>query len=97
MGTDKGIKNLRLPLGPGGEVKPLLAGSPIERKRWLRQDIYYQAPLFLRSFLYFLCRFIFRLGFLDGKEGGMFHFLQVFWSRLIVDIRLEELARSDET
>ncbi|MEW6214981.1 MAG: glycosyltransferase family 2 protein, partial [Nitrospirota bacterium] len=42
---------------------------------------------------YFFYRYFLRLGFLDGKEGFIFHFLQAFWFRLIVDIRLEELLR----
>ena len=48
-------------------------------------------PLYVRPFLYFIYRFIFRLGFLDGKEGMLFHFLQAFWYRLLVDIKIDEL------
>jgi hypothetical protein len=32
-----------------------------------------------------------RLGFLDGKEGFVFHVLQGFWYRLLVDINIDEL------
>jgi hypothetical protein len=39
-------------------------------------------------------RYICRVGFLDGKEGFIFHFLQAFWFRLLVDIKLEEMARA---
>jgi hypothetical protein len=31
------------------------------------------------------------LGFLDGKQGLIFHFLHGFWFRLLVDINLDEL------
>jgi hypothetical protein len=51
-------------------------------------------PLFVRPTLYFAYRYVFRLGFLDGKEGAIFHFLQAFWFRLLVDINLDELSRS---
>ena len=34
-----------------------------------------------------------RLGFLDGKQGFIFHFLQAFWYRLLVDINRDELER----
>jgi hypothetical protein len=34
------------------------------------------------------------LGFLDGKEGSIFHFLQAFWFRLVWDIRLEEILKA---
>ena len=43
-------------------------------------------PLYLRPLLYFCYRYVLRLGFLDGKEGFIFHFLQAFWYRLLVDI-----------
>ena len=35
-----------------------------------------------------------RLGFLDGKEGFIFHYMQAFWYRLLVDINRDELRRS---
>lgn len=62
-----------------------LRGSPIERRRWLRERLYNKFPLFFRPILYFLYRYIFRLGFLDGKEGLVFHFLQGCWYRFLVD------------
>jgi hypothetical protein len=43
---------------------------------------------------YFAYRYFLRLGILDGKEGFIFHFLQAFWFRLVLDIRLDELLRS---
>ena len=59
-------------------------------ERWVRKSIYIKLPLFFRSFLYFVWRYIFRLGFLDGKEGLIFHFLQGFWYRFLVDAKLYE-------
>jgi hypothetical protein len=46
--------------------------------------------LFLRAFLYFIYRYIFRLGFLDGIKGLVFHFLQGFWYRFLVDSKIYE-------
>jgi glycosyltransferase involved in cell wall biosynthesis len=74
------------------KATPRLFGTPDERVLWLK-DRYYRMPLFLRPLLYFLYRYFFLLGILDGKTGFVFHFLQAFWFRLIVDIRLEELMR----
>ena len=71
-------------------------GNSIERKRWLRNGIYNRAPLFLRAVLYWLYRYILRLGFLDGKEGFIFHFLQALWFRLLVDVKLDELRRAGQ-
>jgi glycosyltransferase involved in cell wall biosynthesis len=71
-------------------LKPSLFGTPDERTLWLK-TVYYRMPLYTRTALYFLYRYVVRLGILDGKEGAIFHFLQAFWFRLVVDIRLEEL------
>jgi glycosyltransferase involved in cell wall biosynthesis len=74
-----------------GEVRPRLYGTPIERRRWLKVNVFHKTPLFLRAFLYFNFRYFFRLGFLDGKKGLVFHFLQGFWFRFLVDAFVLEL------
>jgi hypothetical protein len=76
-----------------GLVQPSLFGSPIEQRRWLRNGLYYRAPLFLRAFMYWWYRYFARLGFLDGPEGLIFHFLQGFWYRFLVDAKIWELRR----
>ncbi len=75
------------------QVRPDFFGNPIERRRWLRNGLYGRAPLFARALLYWIYRYFLRFGFLDGKEGFIFHFLQGFWFRLLVDIKIEELRR----
>jgi glycosyltransferase involved in cell wall biosynthesis len=78
---------------PGPRVPATLTGGRIAQKRWLREKVYGQAPLFVRPLAYWLYRYFIRLGFLDGKEGLVFHFLQGFWYRLLVDaIILERRA-----
>ncbi len=74
------------------KLEPRLFGTPDERTLWLK-TIYYRTPLYVRPWIYFLYRYFGLLGFLDGKEGFIFHFLQAFWFRLVVDIRLEEMMR----
>jgi glycosyltransferase involved in cell wall biosynthesis len=76
------------------KATPRFFGTPDERILWLK-DRYYRLPLFVRPALYFLYRYFFLLGILDGRTGFVFHFLQAFWFRLVVDIRLEELLRSN--
>jgi glycosyltransferase involved in cell wall biosynthesis len=71
-------------------VKSDPLGNPIERKRWLREGVYARAPLFIRPFLYGLYRYVLRLGFLDGKEGLIFHFLQGCWYRFLIDCEILE-------
>jgi glycosyltransferase involved in cell wall biosynthesis len=72
------------------KLEPRLMGHPDQRTLWLKTR-YYKLPLFLRPFLYFSYRYFVLLGFLDGGNGFIFHFLQAFWFRLIVDVRLSEL------
>ena len=77
----------------GRQVDPNLMGNPIQRRRWLRNS-YGSGPLFVRAFLYGFYRYIFRLGFLDGKEGLVFHVLQGFWFRFLVDSLIFEQNRN---
>ena len=62
----------------------------VKARRWAKNNLYGRAPLFFRSFIYFIYRYFFRLGFLDGAEGLIFHFLQGFWYRFLVDAKLFE-------
>ncbi len=74
-------------------VKPRLFGSQTERKRWLKYMVYYKTPLMRRAHWYFLYRYILRGGFLDGKEGLAFHFLQGYWYRFLVDAKILEAEK----
>ena len=60
-------------------------------KRWLKESIYVHAPLGYRAFAYFIYRYIFRFGFLDGTWGSAFHLLQGFWYRYLVDLKVLEV------
>lgn len=70
----------------------LLSGQA-RRKRWLKEKIYGRLPAALRSSLYFFYRYVLGRGFLDGKEGFFFHFLQAYWYRTYVDASLCEMER----
>lgn len=67
----------------------LFSGNAIETRRWLR-EAYNRLPLFVRPVLYFVYRYFLRGGFLDGREGLVFHFLQGFWYRFLVDALIFE-------
>jgi len=67
-------------------------GTPDERVLWLKQ-VWNGLPLYWRPALYFVYRYVLRLGFLDGREGFVFHVLQAYWYRLLVDINVDELRR----
>lgn len=83
---------LRRQGGIDWKLTPKLSGTSDERTLWLKTR-YYRLPLFIRPALYFFYRYVLLLGVLDGKNGFLFHFLQAFWFRLVVDVRLEELLR----
>jgi len=76
----------------GEEVASKLFGTDAERKRWLKMK-YVRAPLFLRPFINFFIRYILKAGFLDGKQGFIWHFLQGFWYRFLVDAKIYEIKK----
>ncbi|MBU1215103.1 MAG: glycosyltransferase family 2 protein [Gammaproteobacteria bacterium] len=59
-------------------------------RRFLREEIYDRFPLFIRPFGFWFYRYIFRLGFLDGMPGFVFHLLHAFWYRILVDALIFE-------
>lgn len=67
------------------------------RKRFLKEYVYNKLPFWAGPTGYFLFRFIFQLGFLDGPEGVIYHFLQGFWYRFLVaaKVREYEIAMKD--
>jgi glycosyltransferase involved in cell wall biosynthesis len=67
-----------------------VTGRQDTARRWVKDKLYLRTPLFVRPFLYFVYRYFFRLGFLDGTRGLIFHFLQAFWYRFLVDAKLYE-------
>jgi glycosyltransferase involved in cell wall biosynthesis len=69
--------------------------SQASQRRWVKKNMYSKSPLFLRAFLYFLMRYTVGLGFLDGVEGLIFHFLQGFWYRFLVDAKIYELRKNN--
>ncbi|WP_421716486.1 glycosyltransferase family 2 protein [Arcobacter arenosus] len=74
------------------EVNSNFFGTQEERKRFLKKK-YANLPLFTRPFIYFLWRYFIKLGFLDGKQGLIWHFLQGFWYRFLVDAKIYEIQK----
>ena len=70
--------------------------SQASQRRWVKKNFYGRSPLFLRAFLYFLMRYFIGLGFLDGIQGLIFHFLQGFWYRFLVDAKIYDIRRSQK-
>lgn len=55
---------------------------------------YYKAPRYIRAWAWFLYNYIFRGGFLDGKEGLIYYFLECYWYRLLVDAKIFEYEKT---
>ncbi|NDW09012.1 glycosyltransferase family 2 protein [Dysgonomonas sp. 520] len=71
--------------------KMLTPESQAKRNKKLK---YAKMPLFFRSFLYFIYRYIFKFGFTEGKEGFLWHFLQGWWYRTLVDAKVFEIKKA---
>ena len=59
-------------------------------KRFLRWKIYYKLPAGFRAWAYYFYRYYVRMGFLDGREGKIFCFMQAYWYRFLVDAKIYE-------
>jgi len=59
-------------------------------KRFIKFRIYYNLPMGMRAHLYYWYRYYIKLGFLDGKEGKIYAFLQAYWYRYLVDAKIYE-------
>ena len=76
-----------------GASTAIKADAYIQAQRKKKFGIYYRAPKFLRAWLWFIYNYIFRLGFLDGKEGFLFHYFECLWYRLLVDAKIYEYEK----
>ena len=68
----------------------------IVKQRKKKFGIYYRAPMLLRAWLWFLYNYVFRLGFLDGREGFVFCFLECYWYRVLVDAKIMEMKKLEK-
>ena len=69
-------------------------GNVIQKKK---RGFYYKLPMFLRARVYYWYRYYGQLGFLDGKEGKIYIYLQAYWYRFIVDAKLYEIEHTRES
>ncbi|MEY8338009.1 glycosyltransferase family 2 protein [Lachnospiraceae bacterium 62-35] len=73
------------------------SSAQARRKRIVKNQGYYKLPMFWRAHLYFIYRYYIRLGFLDGIEGKIYHFLQAYWYRFLVDAKMYECKKAGTT
>lgn len=73
--------------------KDKILEKSVSSKRMMKHR-YVRLPLFWRAFLYFFYRYFIKGGFLDGKEGFLWHFLQGWWYRTLVDAKIFEIKKA---
>ena len=66
------------------------ASRQASNKRWIKEHVYNRLPLWVGPAGYFLYRYLLQLGFLDGRAGLIYHFLQGFWYRFLVNAKVVE-------
>ena len=72
-------------------------GKVISKTRKKKYGFYYKLPMFMRSWLLFVYFYIFKLGFLDGKEGFVYHYMYHRWYRTLVDAKILEQQKTQKT
>lgn len=70
------------------------SGWQASLKRFVKERVYNQLPFGVGPLGYFLYRYFPQLGFLDGKTGLIYHFMQGFWYRFLVDAKTLEFERA---
>ncbi len=68
----------------------LMNDDKIKKTRKKKFGFYYRLPMFFRCLALFIYNYIFRLGFLDGKEGFIYNYMYHMWYRTLVDSKILE-------
>ncbi len=85
------LMNLEIPLIENPEFTGHLSEQAATKR--LKKLKYAKMPLFWRAFYYFIYRYFFKMGFLEGKEGFLWNFLQGWWYRTLVDAKIFEIKK----
>lgn len=80
-----------------GVFSSINTDTTILAQRKKKYGLYYKAPKFFRCWAWFIYNYIFRGGFLDGKEGLVFCFLECYWYRFLVDSKIYEYEKCGGT
>ena len=95
--TREAIEILNRRHGLFASDRPIVPGNTslqASAKRSLKEHFYNKLPFQFSALLYFVFRYVAQLGFLDGREGLIYHFLQGFWYRFLVGAKVHELERA---
>lgn len=92
--SDLEAQELLRPQTLDGKLAGELSSDPRKRRR-LYKGLYYRLPRGLRALGYFFFRYVVQFGFLDGRAGFYYNFLQALWFRLLVDAKLAEAEAAE--
>ncbi len=95
--TREAIERLNPELGLFARDDAVSAGASSRQarvKRLGKERLYNRLPFGAGPLCYFLWRYFPQFGFLDGREGLIYHFLQGFWYRFLVEAKVLELRRA---
>lgn len=73
-------------------LPPRLLGTQAERKRFIKERIWPHLPG--RAIIFFLYMYVFRLGFLDGREGFIFCYMHAIFEQFNI-VKLWEMQRTE--
>lgn len=73
-----------------GKQEAVVSSPEIQATRRKKYGVYYKFPPFLRASFNFVRNYWFNGGFLDGKEGLIYHVLSSYWYRFLVDAKIYE-------
>lgn len=76
-----------------GSSTSINTDKEIAKQRKKKFGIYYKMPKFIRCWVWFILNYVFKGGFLDGKEGLVFCFLECYWYRFAVDSKIYEYEK----
>ena len=74
-------------------INPRLLGNNIERARFIKNFIYL-LPIGIKGFVLFFIKYFLLLGFLDGRLGFIYCFLNSFWFSTLIDAKKFEIKLS---
>ena len=77
-----------------GKSQEVRTDKKLLKHRKKKFGVYYRAPRFIRCWLWFVYNFVFRGGFLDGREGFLYHYFECMWYRMLVDARIFEYEKT---
>jgi len=73
----------------------VISGIGVEASEKRKKKLKYaKSPLFWRAFAYFIYRYIFQLGFINGRGQFVWDFFQGWWYRSLVDAKILEIKQA---